>query len=52
MILKKALGVVGIVLCVSLLLLVALNLITWRLFWMGIILLAGFAWFVLPNLFE
>jgi len=47
---KKILGAIGIALCVFLLSLVAFRVITWTLFWMGILLLAGFAYFVLPKM--
>jgi hypothetical protein len=50
--LKKVLGLVGVILCVLLLVLVGMNRITWRLFWISIILLAGFAYFVLPGMRE
>ncbi|MEM3154840.1 MAG: hypothetical protein QW165_04740 [Candidatus Woesearchaeota archaeon] len=49
---KKALGIVGVVVCVLLLFLVGIGAITWRLFWALIILIAGFAWFVLPRMRE
>jgi hypothetical protein len=49
---KKLAGIAGIVLCVFLLILVGISAITWRLFWVAIILVAGFAWFVLPKMSE
>lgn len=50
--LKKALGLIGVVCAVSLLVLVGFRVITWQLFWLGTTLLAGFAWWVLPKLPE
>ncbi len=49
---KKALGLVGVVICVLLLTLLGVGFITWRLFWIIIILIAGFAYFVLPRMKE
>ncbi|MBW2970051.1 hypothetical protein KY309_01200 [Candidatus Woesearchaeota archaeon] len=49
---KKILGIIGIAICAILLLSVAFRLITWSLFWIGILLLAGFAYFVLPRMKE
>jgi len=49
---KKALGLIGVVICVTLLVLVAMRQITWRLFWIAIIFIAGFAYFVLPKMEE
>jgi membrane-bound ClpP family serine protease len=49
---KKLAGIAGIILCVLLLILVGINAITWRLFWAAIIIIAGFAWFVLPKMSE
>lgn len=50
--LKKTLGLIGVIVCVLLLVLVGFQVITWRLFWMLIILIAGFAYFVLPRMRE
>lgn len=50
--LKKILGLIGVIACVLLLVLVGFQVITWRLFWMLIILIAGFAYFVLPRMRE
>ena len=50
--LKKTLGLVGVILCVLLLVLVGINRITWRLFWIILIIVAGFAYFVLPRMKE
>ena len=47
---KKGLGLAGVVVCVLLLVLGAAGVITWRLFWIAIILLAGFAYFLLPGM--
>jgi len=49
---KKVLGLVGVIACVLLLVLVGIRFITWRLFWVLIILIAGFAYFVLPKMNE
>ena len=49
---KKILGLAGIIICVLLLALVAFRIITWGLFWIAIILMAGFAYFVLPKMEE
>ena len=48
--LAKVLGLVGIVACVLLLVFVAAGIITWRLFWMLIIVVAIFAYFIIPNM--
>jgi len=48
--LKKTLGLVGVVCCVLLLVLVGIRFITWRSFWILILLMAGFAYFVLPKM--
>jgi len=48
--LKKILGLIGVIICVTLLVLVGVRFITWRLFWFAIILMAGFAYFVLPKM--
>ncbi len=48
--LKKVLGLVGVILCVLLLVLVGIQAITWRLFWIVLIILAGFAYFVIPKM--
>ncbi len=50
--LKKALGLAGVIVCILLLIAVGIRIITWRLFWALIILVAGFAWFVLPKMAE
>ncbi|HLF55160.1 MAG TPA: hypothetical protein VI612_05580 [Candidatus Nanoarchaeia archaeon] len=50
--LKKTLGLIGVIVCVLLLVLAGIQVITWRLFWMLIILIAGFAYFVLPRMKE
>ena len=50
--LKKILGLVGVIICVLLLVLVGIGAITWRLFWFAIILVAGFAYFLLPKMSE
>jgi hypothetical protein len=50
--LKKALGLAGVIVCVLLLIAIGANLITWRLFWVLIILIAGFAYFLLPRMPE
>ncbi len=47
---KKLLGLIGVICCVLLLVLVGVQFITWRVFWFFIILLAGFAYFVLPRM--
>lgn len=49
---KKVLGGIGAALCVILLGLVAARVITWRIFWLGIIVLAALAYIVLPYLTE
>ncbi len=49
---KKILGLAGVIICVLMLSLVAFRLITWTLFWIVIILMAGFAYFVLPKIEE
>ena len=46
----KVLGLIGIVFCVLLLVLVGIVVISWRLFWIAIILIAGFAYFILPKI--
>ncbi len=48
--LKKGLGLVGIIVCVILLVLVGAGFITWRLFWFLLIVIGGFAYFVLPKM--
>ena len=48
--LKKVSGLVGVIVCVLLLVLVGMNLITWRLFWIILIIIAGFAYFLLPRM--
>jgi len=48
--LKKALGVIGIVLAIALLILAGLTVITLRLFWLGLILLAALAYVIIPRL--
>ncbi|GEM_PF-3434151 len=48
--LKKILGLIGIIICVLLLTLVAFRIVSWTLFWIIIILLAGFAYFILPRM--
>jgi flagellar motor component MotA len=50
--LKKVLGLVGVIACVLLLVLIGIGAITWRLFWVLIIFIAGFAYFVLPKMKE
>lgn len=50
--LKKGLGLAGVIVCILLLIAIGINLITWRLFWALIILIAGFAYFVLPRMSE
>lgn len=47
---KKILGAVGVVICLLLLVLVGVGVISWSLFWMAIILLAGFAYILLPMM--
>lgn len=47
---KKILGITGIALCVLLILSAAFRIITWSLFWIGILIMAGFAYFVLPRM--
>ncbi len=49
---KKLAGLAGVILCVLLLILVGIQAITWRLFWAAIILIAGFAYFILPKMAE
>lgn len=49
---KKVLGLVGVVICVSLLILVGIRIISWSLFWMILIAVAGFAYFVLPRMSD
>jgi len=46
----KAVGVAGIGLCVVLLVLVAARVITWNLFWLVMIIVGGFAYFILPAM--
>ena len=48
--LKKSLGIGGVVICVLLLILVGVRVIDWSLFWVFTILMAGFAYFVLPKM--
>jgi len=50
--LKKVLGLIGVILCVLLLVLVGINAITWRLFWVILIIIGGFAYFLLPKMEE
>ncbi len=50
--LKKGVGLVGIGICVLLLILIGAGLITWRLFWFLLILIGGFAYFLLPKMKE
>ncbi len=50
--LAKVLGLLGTVVCVLLLVLVGIQAITWRLFWVVLILIGGFAYFVLPRMRE
>jgi len=50
--LKKILGLIGVILCVLLLVLVGIRAITWRLFWIVLIIIAGFAYLVLPKMKE
>lgn len=50
--LKKGLGLAGVIVCVLLLIAVGVRVITWRLFWALIILIGGFAYFILPRLAE
>ncbi len=47
---KKILGAVGVVVCLLLLILVGIQVITWGLFWLILILIAGFAYFLLPRM--
>lgn len=47
---KKALGIIGIVTAVLLLILAGLNVITLRFFWLGLILLAALAYVIIPRL--
>ena len=48
--LKKVSGLVGVIVCVLLLVLIGMSLITWRLFWIILIIIAGFAYFLLPRM--
>ena len=50
--LKKFAGLIGIIACVLLLVLVGFTVISWRLFWMGTILVAGYAYFIVPKIKE
>lgn len=50
--LKQTLGLVGVILCVLLLVLVGIRAITWSLFWIVLIIIAGFAYLVLPKMKE
>ncbi len=50
--LKKVLGLVGVIVCILLLVLVGIGAITWRLFWIVLIIVAGFAYFLLPRMRE
>ncbi|VVB81551.1 Uncharacterised protein [uncultured archaeon] len=47
---KKIFGIIGIILCVLLLSLAAFRIITWTIFWIGIITLAAFAYWILPKM--
>lgn len=49
---KKILGLAGVIICILLLILIGIGAITWRLFWALIILIAGFAYFILPRMNE
>lgn len=49
---KKILGVMGIVIAVSLLVLVGFQFISWFHFWIAIALLAVFAYLVLPRISD
>ena len=49
---KKLAGLAGVIVCVLLLVLIGIGAITWRLFWALIILIAGFAYFILPRMHE
>jgi len=46
----KVLALIGVVGCVLLLLLVGMQVISWKMFWIVTILIAGFAYFVLPKM--
>jgi len=50
--LKKIIGGGGAILGVLFLLLVAFRIIGWKLFWIGILILAVIAYFVLPRMKE
>ncbi len=47
---KKILGLIGIIACVLLLILTAFRIISWTYFWIGIILIAIFAYWILPKM--
>jgi len=49
---KKLLGLAGIIVCVLLLILVGIQAITWKLFWAVLIMIGGFAYFLLPRMPE
>jgi hypothetical protein len=49
---KKFLAIIGIILAVGGMILAAANVITWRLFWIIAILVAGFAYFLLPRMSD
>ena len=49
---KKIIGLFGVISCVLLLVLVGAQVITWRFFWFVIILLAAFAYWILPGMSE
>lgn len=47
---KKIIGLFGIVIAVSLLVLAGLRFISWLHFWVGMALIAAFAYLVLPRI--
>lgn len=50
--LKKALGLIGIVISVLLLIFAGAGVITLRFFWLGLILLAALAYVIIPRLSD
>lgn len=50
MMVKKILGVIGVLACIALLVAVGVRAISWMTFWISVAIIAAFAYLVLPRM--